>query len=389
MKKAVSVSLACLLIVLLAQPLKAQTSVLTSDGFPDHHELIELPFVWKYGKIMISLSINGVPKDFILDTGAPTAVDKATFEGLNLPLVDEIPITDINGTKSTLVVSQVEQLNVQGLVLSDVPVIMYENEVLTACFGASGLLGSNIFQNSILQIDHQEQLIRIGSSLSQFDVDNAEGSTMFVDAQGSPVFTVNIGKNKEQLLFDSGLDAFYVMCNANFSRFKRSKVLEKIASSEGFSTLGLSGMGETSLSHRIKIKDFTFAGLTVNDLIAETDQGTNSALGSEILKYGRLTIDFRLKQYYFQPFDTTLNPSVTERKITPIVDKNRLVVGRVWDKKLKGLSVGDPILQVDGKQSANVDVCEYLKQADALKSGSTSLSVNSRKGPLEIFNAMQ
>ena len=86
-----------------------------------------------------------------------------------------------------------------------------------------------------------------------------------------------------------------------------------------------------------------------------------SRIGSEILDYGRVILDFRNSRFYFDPFEKERDLSEPSLGFSPTIRDGEIVVGIVWEESIdERLDYGDRILKVNGLDLAKMDPCEFV-----------------------------
>mgnify|MGYP000681061096 FL=1 len=110
---------------------------------------------------------------------------------------------------------------------------------------------------------------------------------------------------------------------------------------------------------KLKIGDIDF-----KNVITKTTYGETSRIGSELLKYGKVTLDYKKERFWLESFDKKKSIELAEKMwpIEPILNNdNEIVVGIIWDNSLKGkINLGDKILKFDTINYENMDYCEIL-----------------------------
>ena len=56
-----------------------------------------IPYRMVGGKMIVDMTINGQVRSFIFDTGGQMALTGELCEELNIPVVDSVKVTDVNG----------------------------------------------------------------------------------------------------------------------------------------------------------------------------------------------------------------------------------------------------------------------------------------------------
>jgi hypothetical protein len=361
--------------------LYAQSFNLNQSEFEEDDYYIELPYQKIKEKIIIDVSLNGQILKFILDTGAPTAIRKGLAEKLDLEILTREDISDINDMVSEFNIVKIDQLILSGIMVKNIPAVVFEENLMTECFEVDGLIGSNLFHNSVIQFDDKNNLIRISSTVNNLDVLNAQPADIYIDKQSSPIFQIELGrKAKEMLLFDTGSDDLYSMSNAKMLKFKKTKSFRVISNSTGITSIGINGLEQESKSYRLAIPELTFSGLTLNNIVSETTTDPNSRIGSRLLRFGRLTIDYKNSKSYFEPYPKVSDSKELFWNLSPTFIDGKLVIGRIWTKEWKNISIGDSIISINDINMENVSECDFLLNSPLSNIKSASLKIRNSKG---------
>ena len=190
----------------------------------EYFEVIQYEFV--LGKIVIPVTINQKTYKLILDTGAPNIFSNTVLKENNLIVGDSINISDANNLNEAMKSAMVPQLKIGNLTFENQAGLVYnfENHILLKCYGIDGIIGSNLFRKSILNINSQNQSITITNKIKQMKIENKPMKMVLVNNQLSPYIELKfIGKNKKKasdmVLVDTGMDGLYDMSKRSFTIF--------------------------------------------------------------------------------------------------------------------------------------------------------------------------
>lgn len=346
----------------LPQIVFAQPDSFNEGGFVQAEYTIELPIEIVRDKWIAQVEVGGIMRRFLVDTGAPLCVTKSLVDELNLEIKKKIPVRDVNGSSDSLGIISFPSLMLGKEELKDIPAIVLHDNVFTECLQLDGFIGSNMLRNSVVQFDFKKSVIRISSSLQNLLIQNSNPIAIVLDKQSGPYLTVSLSrKAKERLLFDSGSDDFYSISTSKLKQFKRVKGFEVIMTSAGAGSIGLYGPAKSSETHRVAIAKFDFLGTSFNNVVTETST-SRSRIGAAMLKYGVLTLDYKNKQSYFDPYQVSVEFAESHWEINLSYDDNKLVVGKIWSAELqKKISPGDQIIQINDSNTENPDFCFLLK----------------------------
>jgi len=385
-----------LLLVLIASFLfilnsKAQVFDFNQGGFQEDNYLIELPYESIRGKIIITVQISGLPKRFLLDTGAPAAISERVYQEINAPVLSKQEISDINNKKDSLVVVLLNDLKLNNSLISGIPAVVIKDGILKQCFNVDGLIGSNALRNSVVQFDSKHKIIRIASDISKLNISAAKETDIVLDRQSSPILKIKIGANvSEMLIFDSGTDEFYSMSNENLKKFKKAEGIEILAKSDGSNSIGLYGVANNSQTFRLAIPSLVFNDVEITNIVAESHADQNSRIGSKVLDYGIFTLDYKKKKSYFEPFEQPLKFNEKYWTVNPSFIGDKLVVGKIWTKEIKKMiSIGDPIVSINGMSTEGMTICDVLIKLSLDTLMKATIEVKTKSGDVKMVEIVK
>ncbi len=334
------------------------------------------------GKLIHRADINGKPYRFILDTGAPTSISARLFDDLNPNLIAKIPISDANNKTDSLTIVRLNDIKIGNVEFTNIPALVIDNPVLSECFQVDGLIGSNLLRGSIVQIDNKSKTVVITDDEKKLSLNPKHASDLFLDKQSSPVITIglkNKRKAKEQVLLDTGMNALYDLSLNNFSLFQEHEIVNILASARGSNAMGLFGLAQDTVQYRLHLPEMEINNVKILNLSAETTTDDNSRIGSSILDYGVMTIDYKNKKFYLSPYDhNAIDASEKAFPIDYVPRNNQLHVSFVWDTTIADkIAVGDQIIAVDNISYAQIDICDLVTKANIFK-GKDSVNLVTR-----------
>lgn len=363
----------CIILIIFSSISNAQDSFLFNQGGTNQTDYyVSLPYENINGKIILKVKIKDSLYRFILDTGAPTSISSEFYNELNLSEIKKIPISDANNKIDSLSVVQLLSIRIGDIEFSKIPTLVIKKNLIFECFQVDGFIGSNLFRNSIIQINDQIKTITITNDFKKLNLNSKFVSDMILDRQSSPIITVflkNEKRAKEQLLLDLGSNSLYEISMNHFQLFSQSEIFTQILNSRGSNSMSLFGIAEDTIQYRFILPELSISNLKLHHVSSETTLDDNSRIGSKILDFGIATIDYKNKKFYLNPFKEGKNDASEMRfPIDFLPRDNKLFVGFVWDKKLNNsISIGDQIIAIDDKNFENIHTCDFLTEKSILK----------------------
>jgi predicted aspartyl protease len=321
------------------------------------------------GKIIIPVIINNETYNFLFDTGAPNLISKNIWEKINSKSIKSISISDANQKKEDMVLATIPSLTIGNVTFKNTSTLVFtgENNLLFNCFKIDGIIGSNLLRKSIVQIKPKEELIILTNSSKKLQLEAADKSKLtLVGNQSSPYITIHLkGENSgtEILLFDTGASGFYDLNKRHFEIFDKKNITQTLAKSNGSSSVGLFGVANKSEQYRIRVSELKINNWIFNNVISVTGDDNNSRIGSDILDYGIVTLDFKEKLFYFEGYESKVDLNEKLLGFSPTIENNKLIVGFVWDDSLKDkIQFGDEIIEINEINIQDKDICNLITE---------------------------
>lgn len=379
-----------LLIFIFYQNFYAQISDVKTDNY-----YTEIQFEYVSNKIIIPVEIKGEKYKFILDTGASNMISNEIFNLINPKVVKKISVKDASGRKDTLKAVELNKIILGNVRFNKTDAFVYNfSSSPLKCFNIDGIIGSNLFEKSILQIDLGKKNITLTDKKEKLNLQRKYSKKLkLLGTQKRPYILIDLKgnkKGKEQVLFDTGMSGLYDLAIKNYEIFKPKNIFTVVSKSNGASGLGLFGDVKNKTHFRLFLPQLSINNFNLKNLTINTVNGNHSRIGSELLKFGKITINYINKRFYFKPKNEEINVAKPIFGFSKTLKNDKLIVGFVWDKTLKNkLEYGDEILEINGILITTEKICELITKKWVLdKSNTVKLKIRSKKGDileLEIY----
>ena len=336
---------------------------------------LEIPYTEVREKIIVEIEIANKLRKFIFDTGGGVSslISEKLYREIQQVSIHQLDVFDAEGQSDSMKASLLPLLKINELSFTDVFSIVANNSsgFLLECLGVDGILGSGLFKHSIVQIDSRNKVMIITDDKNKLQLNSEFSNKMKLEPQSScPVITALLIKEDQgatiELLFDTGDDSFFTIAENNYRFFIENNfnIFGKISESEGTFSFGVHGSSVKQYHYLLNLPGLAVNNGTVfRDLVIRTTHADNSRIGSQILKYGKTTLDYKDELFYFESYDNLSEINLTEKvwQIEPTLEDNKFVVGIIWDKSLMNeVNVGDEILKFDDTDYQNKNLCEMM-----------------------------
>ena len=351
----------------------SQQTISANQGFVENKEYFsKMKYENKNGKIIIKVSINQTEYDFLLDTGATTAISENLYDLIKTNKLGSVKIKDQSGITDSLEVVSIPEIIINEIKFKEIPAFVSKKGLnpIFECFKIDGIIGSNLLRNSTIQFDSQKNEIILTDNSKNLRLKKRDAIEMKVNKiQSSPFIPIKLIKEKHEgngyVLFDSGDNNFYIISNTAYHQLRSQvDIFETIAKNVGTFSVGLFGTANENEHLALKVTKLKIGDIDFKNVITKTTYGETSRIGSELLKYGKVTLDYKKERFWLESFDKKKSIELAEKMwpIEPILNNdNEIVVGIIWDNSLKGkINLGDKILKFDTINYENMDYCEIL-----------------------------
>lgn len=345
---------------------RAQKFTFNQGGTTAQNYYEELPYETINGKIFLNVEIDGKKHKFLFDTGAPVAISKALAAELKTAVLYKSPVTDAYGksTDSIAFVS-LNKIKLGNTEFNNIPGIMFIPDFYN-CWNVDGVIGSNILRNSIVSINPAKHLIILTDNSKKLSL-NAKNSSQLVtntSSQSDPIIKIVIADKVDVTLgFDTGDNTFIRMCDPLLKQFTKPGVYEILAKGYGASNFSAGGLQASANKQLIKFPFITVANSRFDNVITENNKEGSPAIGTKILDYGSVTLDFIHGKFYFDANQLLNNLDEKHWPFQPIIANNKLVIGTVWEKGIGKVKQGDQIVAVDGVDCSTINLCDVINKS--------------------------
>ncbi len=359
------------------------TTVLTLAGFAQGHYYLEMPYENVNGKLMVSATVDGQKGRFCFDTGAPLYISSALAMKIGTEAQHSQGIIDAAGHKLTVGSTVVGKLvlgegantiTFQGPKANIIP----DGNMIEG-FGLDGIIGCDIMPHSVVRFDSKRQVIIITNDATPFNISPRCRMQMDMNKQNCPFVQINVGNGViEAPLFDSGSPALYSIGEETALRAIEAGAAEELQKGISTSGFGLGGESTASESSRVKLNDLRIGMGKLRNVVSQTHPG-GTLIGTGLLKYGYVTLDFEHKAFYFEPFESTPTDCYEKHWNLDITyHEGNILVAGAWGNMRSKVELGEEIIAVDGKPLAKVSLEEALK-GNLLKISSEKATLTLRR----------
>ncbi|WP_199121143.1 retropepsin-like aspartic protease [Pedobacter sp. ASV28] len=338
---------------------------LNQGGTNQKEYFTEVSYESVRGKLIVKATIKGKEYRFILDTGAPNMITKVLFDELKPKVLRKVPVGDGNGKVDSLTIVSLNEITLGNVVFNDIPTLVAKDPLILDCHKVDGFIGSNMLRNSTISFLSKEHKIILTDQPEKLKLKKKQSSDLFLTpSQSSPFFKTKVrGKNSGvvQLLFDTGMEGLYSLALKHYTVFEKENIFSLVAKSKGSNTIGIHGMENDAVQYRLRIPELDINGAILKNVSVQSTASDNSRMGSDLLQYGSVTLDYKNKKFYFEPFEAVVDLYAGSFPVSIIPKDNKAFIGIIWDEKLKDkINVNDQVLAIDEVDYSHLALCDLI-----------------------------
>lgn len=339
--------------------------------------------------IIVPVTIDNTQYRFLLDTGAINLFSEKLAYPYQVQSLEEEKDLKFNIDNNSNTLIKMSRISFGEVVFqNNIGVVREMQNNLFECYQLDGILGSNFFGNVILQIDYPQRKIYITNVFRKLRIKNKPHRVKYIDNQRSPMIDLTIQNDKriskDQAIIDTGFNGTYEINIENFSFFSRTNLLTQFISTDGISSTELINNKDKKTYHLVEVPTLKMDQFILTNFYAKSTYDY-SKIGNDLLKRGKLTIDFLAGQYFFE----TLEEEDVQNKVpllSPTFYQNKLIAGIIWDEELRTkIDFDDQIIEINHHPVNKEAPCELfsLKNENniftVLKKDQTTIDVSSTR----------
>ncbi|TSJ43174.1 hypothetical protein FO440_03000 [Mucilaginibacter corticis] len=366
--------LTCLL--LLASPVCfAQVFTFNQGGTSSKNYYEEIPYEYINGKIFLEGEIAGKKHRFLFDTGAPVAISKELALQLNAKVLHKDIIDDTFLHTDSVTTVELNDLKLGSLSFNHIPAITLFPDFYN-CYHIDGVIGSNLLRNSIISINNTKHVIVFTDQKNKLNL-KSKYSTDLVFKEGYQSDPqIKIVMNKKVTLtipFDTGDNEFLRINDKMVSSLTQYAIFDTLTTGYGASTIGLMGLQTAADKYLFKVASFSVGNGIFNNLIAESNKDAIPAIGSKLLEYGTVTLDFINAKFYFDANTPVNDVGEKQWPLRTTFAGNKLIAGVIWQKADGLVKQGEQITAIDNTDYSNVTICDLVNNKPPLYGKETAV----------------
>lgn len=345
---------------------------LMSKGEIEQQQFIsEVPFENHLGLIIMKITINSKQYDFLYDTGAPNVISADLAQELNIKPYVRVKTSDSQGVKEEMeyvllpkvTVGCIDFLNT-GAAIADL-----KRSSVIACLNVDGIIGANLMQKAIWQIDYEKKVIRFSNTMDSFEIENGERILFSQKVTGTPVTDINVnGTVVKNVTIDTGSNGGLSLSEKTFREAKDS--LAPVAIGVGTTTSGIYGLGKIDTNYYTTFPTVSIGEIELTNQLVDFNKGKSLTIGNDFFENYNVTYNWFEKEMILSNKKEHDNSAFDSFGFSYFFTDDKLLVSLIIngsEADEKGLKRGDQITTINGidyTEMTQEKWCEILHKTE-------------------------
>lgn len=311
---------------------------------------VKIPFEYRFGRIVLKVSIKNKEYNFLVDTGAPNVISKELAKELGFKSTGGVSVGDSQEQNSSLGFTSIEKISIGGIDFLNTGAAVADLSVL-GCLPVDGFIGANLMRKAIWKFDFQNQIVTISNSAESLNITEVVEKIPFsTNKAGTPI--INIKLNNEPVKYvtvDLG-------SNGNFSLSKRTidnltkdtPSISKIKSF-GYGASGLFGKSGVDSINYALIDNVTLGDVVIkNTVVTFTNKGSKT-IGTNFFENYDLVFNWFTKELLLLKRKEYNNSTLSTFGFSHGFKENKLIVKKIYENSSaakQGLQLDDQIVKI-------------------------------------------
>ena len=317
-----------------------------------------------HDKIIIPVSVNGVQAKYILDTGGRTGTMYDAALEMKATSAGFMKVSDMNSQSASYEEAHLKDLHigkrfhVQQIKSLVLPINPFFKEL-----GVVGILGGEVFAQSVITFDSRSKIIVLNYPYRPEKLKVTDGTPLLDKGEQRANILVKAGDTDIEVLFDTGADGFLLYSRKDYLQIGSKMKAKVINTGYGIVAAGLTGLGNPVDIEKITIPQLYIHNKEFLNLGSVTTAMNGTIIGVDLLKYGKVVIDYMRKRFYFLPFESTatdLGGAHPTWNVSILPRNERFEITTVWNSMKEKVSVGDEVINING---SSLEQCPMSQSA--------------------------
>ena len=326
-----------------------------------------IPIEFRRGRILVPVDIEGRTYQFIFDTGCSVGV---MFTDRAITLKKKFGFTFVNDAANLVRITGVKripEMHIGHVTIRNYRVVLTPDQSMANieydCQQIVGCIGSDFVSKCrAVKIDLEKGILVITDRQGAFD--REEGFRFsFKEDTRVPFLQVSTRADKTRwCMFDTGSPNFLDVRGRDIAE------IDTLDTAMGSVTAGIYGKTDEERLVMLRLDSLRIGDCVFRQVTTNLQSANSFVLGSPVLKFGSMVIDYNTHQMIFCPYHYDNGVTVANTFSDFVVmrrEDDNLYVSLVWSKSrsyAQGVRLGDCLTCIDGIDVSG-NPCAYMNLA--------------------------
>ena len=342
----------------------------------------EIPYETIRNKIIIQADVEGIKGKYLFDTGAPVCITHSRMKKGTEKKAIRQAVKDAHNNDAVYQRVTLESVQLGSIGFGKVQALVFDEGNPLEYFGIDGIIGSSLFPDIVVRLDPRRKILVLASDTGRMKLNPQHATDMEKDQQNIPYIIIDFKNGlKEEVMFDTGTSAFYEMSKPIYHYLDTAQGIVTRSKGFGASGMGVNGMEKAEDKYRVQINHLHIGAGKFKNVVTETVNAFSSRIGTGLLEYGSVTLDFPENKFYFTPDDTTaVDLNHKDWNVNVIVSGDSLIAGCIWQSMEGRLQAGEKVVAINGKRYDKVDPGKALTSLVWMEGEEAEITVIDKEG---------
>jgi len=256
--------------------------------------------------MFVRVKINGKDYRFLFDSGAPFSISSEVAKAIGFRATGS-SITSSSGLKKgRLKYGLLKKVQIGDITFNNVTsyVIDFKRSIILDCLNFDGIVGSNLMNTCVWQLDPQNREITFTNDIDKLDLDGSYTVPMKkVSGQRSPHIPIKFNDAEPgYALFDTGSSHFITITYESYlsakNRGKTNGI--DIVTGRGLGSSGIFGSDDTT-QFEIKLPKVKIGEEVMENVVTDMSHTDKTKVGMQFVRGRVVTLDFPNKLFHIKP----------------------------------------------------------------------------------------
>lgn len=311
-----------------------------------------IPYEFIHEKIIIPVTVNGVKTKYIVDTGGKTGTIYGAALEMKATAGGYTGISDMNSQSSSYQEAYIQNLSIgKNYKVELLKTLVFPEIPFFKELGVAGILGGDAFAESVVTFDSRSQIIVINSPYRPEKLKVTDGIPLVDSGQHHSNINIRVGETELKVLFDTGAGGFLLYSSEDCERLAETSGSQITNQGHGIIATGITGITTPVDIKKVNIPSIRIMGKEFINSGSTTTAMGRTIIGVELLKHGKVIIDYMRKRFYFLPFEegkTDMGGAPLLWNVGILPRSGHFKITTVWDSMKDKVAFGDEVVNING-----------------------------------------